>query len=72
MAEVRMKEHVSKRLKQVKRRSRNKMQTAQCIQIYTVSLEDSDKEKNHKIGYQQIVRNNRNISHNGCKITVFL
>ena len=48
------------------------MKSAERIQVYSVSLQDSDKEKDYKISYQQIARNNRYISHNGYKITAFL
>ena len=47
------------------------MKSAERIQVYSVSLQDSDKEKDYKISYQQIACNNRYISHNECKITFF-
>ena len=35
------------------------MKSAKCIQIYSMTLQNTGKEKDHKIGYQQIARYNR-------------
>ena len=56
MAEVRMEEHIGDRLPPMERRCTPVMESGDIVQIKTVPLEDSGKEEDCKIGYQQIAR----------------
>ena len=54
MAEIRMEEHIGERLPPMERRCGDIMQSAERVQINTITLQDRSKEEDTKISYQQI------------------
>ena len=47
------------------------MQTEQPVHVQAALLQDGRQKKDNKIGYQEVARDGRNISHNDCKSTAF-